>query len=186
MRIRAVAGALHMATAGFWLASIVFVGIAAAMAFPMMKDLAPTLPDFVGYPDDHWIIAGGYVTNPLFGVLRVVQITCVTICGITLLMTIREHRGKWLSLSRVILLIAALGLVIFDIAILGPRMQGQLSAFRDAARAGNVEAADVHRAAFDADHPVGRRVIEGTALCALGLVITGVAAVGRPRQERGA
>ncbi len=181
MRFWTRATTLHLAAAGFWLAAILFVGLAAALAFPVMKDLNPTLPGFSGYPDDHWIIAAGYVTNPLFGVLRVVQLACLAVCGVTFLLTVRKTKGRVLSGVRAILLVLTLGAVIFDIAVLSPRMQGELAAFRDAAQAGDVALANAHRSAFDADHPLGRRLLEGGALCVLGLVVTGWIASGHKR-----
>jgi hypothetical protein len=66
---------------------------------------------------------------------------------------VRVRFARPATVLRTVAFVGALIVGAYSLAILRPEMQRELHAFWDAARAGNVDEADVHRAAFDEMHP---------------------------------
>ena len=180
MRRHRLVDGVHFATTGFWLAAILLVGLVAGLTFPTLKDLDPTMLRFDAYGEDHWSIIGGYLTNPLFGVLRVIQWVCIAIAGVTLLsQLLHRGRGRLISLLRVVAFLVAVGAVLFDTAVLSGRMQSNLTAFRAAAEAGEIDVANTHRDAFDADHPTASTTLMINAGAVAVFLGAGIASTGR-------
>lgn len=154
-----------------WLAALLGAGGAAAVLFPTMKRLAPTLAEFGAFPDEHWKIAAGLVGVRLFVLADVVQLGAACASIFTLIVTRLAGSGgasRLTTLVRLVTLASALLLAAYQIMVLGPRMQSNLNAFYAAARSGQVETARAYRDAFDADHPASTRVLGGTLLAVVG------------------
>ncbi len=156
---------LHAAAAGIWIGSVGMVGTLAAIAFPTMKKLNPTVPEFAAV-GDHWKIAAGSVANKMFVVADSVSLACCLICLATLGFGLairvkrgREHARSALWLFRALVMTIAAGCLAFQLFVLAPRMAANIHTFWDAARAGDVPAATAAQAAFDADHPTASNVI---------------------------
>lgn len=162
---------LNLIALSLWAGALIGAGGAAAILFPTLKQLAPTLPDFAAFPDDHWKIAGGLVGVRLFVLADVVQLgaACATILA---LIVTRLAGGTQASRAatglRLVFMAFAWLLASYQIMVLGPRMQTNLNAFYAAAKAGQVDVARVNRDAFDADHPTASRVLGGTLLAVMG------------------
>lgn len=171
---------LHVLSLAIWLAAVVGAGLAAAVVFPVMKQLDPRLPEFAASPADHWLIAGGHVGRMVFGIADRVQPVCVVAAVVTLaaITRLRGVSRPWLAV-RWTLVSAAGGLAITAGLWLSPRMDEKLLAYWDAARAGNLTEAASNKAAFDADHPKASRVLTMTA----GAVLLAVGAASASRRS---
>lgn len=162
---------------GLWLGAMVLTGAAAAMAFPITRELAPELPAFAAYPKDHWSIAAGHVMNRVFGVCDTLGF--VMACVGTLALLVSEAVIGWrtpgpLAVLRSVATVAALALVSYALFLLRPSMVADLDAFWAAARSGQIEQADTARAAFDAMHPRASMLLSTQAGLALLAVLLGV------------
>lgn len=171
---------LHAAAAGMWIGSVGMVGTLAAIAFPTMKKLNPTVPEFAAV-GDHWKIAAGTVANKMFVVADSVSLACCLICLATLGLGLairvkrgRDHARSALWIFRTLAMTVAAGCLAYQLFILAPRMAENIHTFWDAARAGDVPKANAAQAAFDADHPTASNVIFAMFGAAIALLIGAV------------
>ncbi|GJQ29781.1 MAG: hypothetical protein HBSAPP03_16650 [Phycisphaerae bacterium] len=165
-RFRAFCDALCLASFALWLGVVIMSGIVAAVAFPTMKSLNPSLPDFAAYPGEHWTIAAGHVARRVFDLGAMLQAGCAAIACVTLTGSALgdPRRPRRIPFARAIALLLAVGILGYWRLSLTPTMDADLDAFWAAARAGNTESADAHKAAFNAAHPVAARTLSFTAL----------------------
>ncbi|MEX2220047.1 MAG: hypothetical protein WD749_14950 [Phycisphaerales bacterium] len=163
---------VHAGTLGVWLGVLVMTGAGAAVVFPEMRSLDPRLPDFAAYGGEHWLIAGGRVAQRLFTVSDIAQLGlfCVFVATFTAMVLGRALAPRWREF-RLALALLLLGVLAYRFGVLGPRMASDLGEYWSAARAGDGETAARAKAAFDADHPLGSRLIGASAaLVALSLI----------------
>lgn len=155
-----------------WFGCLATTSAAAAILFSTLKQLDPVAPEFMKYPQDHWVIIGGSIGARLFGICDTVQLFCAAIAlgtfGITLARTPRVPEVRpWGLFARAIVMSIAMGLVSYQLFILAPRMNAELVQFWSAARAGEFDIAQSHRALFDKDHPTASTVMGMTAITVL-------------------
>lgn len=170
--------ATHLVSAAVWLAALLGAGGSAAMLFPRMKDLEPRLEAFAAYPGEHWKIAAGQVAMRLFLACDAVQMVCAGACFLTLGLVLSRMKKEGVSaggamLIRALALTVSMGLLCYQLFILGPRMQSNVQAFWTLAKAGEVARAAEFENAFSADHPTSTNVLGGTAAAVLMLIVSG-------------
>ena len=187
----AILESIHGVALALWLCVLFGAGLGAAVAFPKMKELAPTIPSFAAYTGEHWRIAGGKVGMTLFWIVDQVQLPLAVLAVITVLgiaMARRGLEGRRLMVARVVIVLLATGIAGFHSLVLSPRMRAKMEDFWVAAKAGEMEKAASLQSAFDADHPTSRVTLESTALLLLAGVGAGVfhASRSRPAGTRGA
>jgi hypothetical protein len=147
-----------LAATALWLGLAACSALTAAIAFPAMKALAPTLPDFAAV-GDHWKIAAGQIAQPVFRVTAWAQgVLAIFAAGCTALYLARSQPTRRFSLIIGALTAASASALAYFALVVSPRMTRTLSLFMDAARAASPDAA-VHRAAFEADHPLASRTM---------------------------
>lgn len=183
--VRSLLLTLLASVLGLWLGLLVLSGIAAAVTFPTMRELSPSLMTFALYPGEHWRIAAGMVANGIFGAANTGSWVCgvVALVAVTLLAASErgERRTRALLMARWFVVVPIVVLA-YNTMILRPRMDSNLSAFYEAARDGRVEAADTYRAAFEEDHPNASRVLGAMALSVLLSIVGAGAAARSPRR----
>lgn len=177
---------IHLGALGLWCGATLAVGAAAAVAFPTMRDLDPSLPDFSQLPDGHWSIAAGQVMNPVFHLLDWASVVLSGISIATLVIGAILGVVRLASVSgvlRTVALIGATGVLLISAFVVRPEMDAQLAAYLQAGRAGDVETAFEHKDAFDALHPRASMLIATTlVLAALSYVFGAVNALHHPRR----
>jgi hypothetical protein len=164
--VHGVARSVHMAALGVWLGAMVVIGVAAAIAFPTMRGLAPELPAFAGYPKDHWAIAAGHLMNRLFVVgdwlgLVLGLVAFGAIVGA--LLAGARRLATPLGVLRSVATVLAMLIAVASLVLMRPGMNADLDEFWGAARAGEVARADAARARFDAMHPKASLVLSAQA-----------------------
>ncbi|MCC5821906.1 MAG: hypothetical protein JJU44_01300 [Planctomycetes bacterium] len=161
---------VHLTALAVWSGALFGAGVAAAVAFPTMRDLAPTLGAYPGYDGEHWMLAAGRVAARVFLVTDMVQFVCafLAIGGFVLAVIAGSKAKSWLQFFRALALGVAFLLASFHLLIQGPSMDRDLRAYWDAAAAGNNEAAQTHQQAFARQHPNASRVMTGTFIATLG------------------
>lgn len=178
---------MHLTALGVWCGTLVGAGITAAVTFPTMRDLAPTLGAYPNYTGEHWMLGAGRVAGRVFWITDTVQFVCamLTVVGFGLAFVGRGHaRRSWMMFLRALGTGAAFLLVSWHLLILAPSMDRDLRAYWDAAATGQNEVAETHRAAFSERHPTASRTIGATAVVTLATLALGAWSLA-VRAERG-
>ncbi len=177
-RLAKLAEALHAVALTVWAIAVGGSALAAAVVFPQMKSLTPSLPAYAAYTGDHWMIAAGHVARSVFEIADRVELvaSAVVVVALAYLTRTGSVRGLAASLRWLCVGLAA-GIAIYSGLFLTPRMDTALVAYWDAAREGRNDDAATYREAFSSQHPLASR-LKGTTLVAL-LVATGIAAASR-------
>lgn len=155
----------HAAALALWLAVILGAGASAAVLFPQMRDLEPTLAAFAAYEGPHWRLAAGRVANTIFHLGDTAQI----IIALAALLT-AARAFAFAARRRATGVLAALALLTAFILLgvqrlsLRPAMDRALDAYWAAAAAGDTETALAHQQTFAAMHPTASNLIVGTAV----------------------
>ncbi len=145
-------------------------GLVAAVSFPTMKELNPTIPAFSAYPTDHWTIAAGSIARRIFDIGAMTQWLLAGASAAALAVSIvaaRPAHARGLPIGRIVAIVLAIGTLALWRFWLAPRMDFNLDTYWTAAKAGDIATADAHRHAFDADHPVSARMLSFIALFVL-------------------
>lgn len=174
---------VHAAAMGLCAGVIVATGVAAAIAFPTMRTLAPTLPDYAAV-DEHWMIAAGSVMIRVFSVATVIAAVCVVIGLLSSsceLLRARHRRGVAVAL-RGGALVLLIGVMTHFTGFVLPRMNRAFNDFRQAAVAGEIERAEASRSAFSEDHPLASRELGAIAVLSLATSILAAAPLARRRR----
>lgn len=177
---------LHAAVLGLWAGSLAMAALTAAVAFPTMKRLDPSLPAYQAMPEGHWSIAAGHVANQVLTAAVWGQVVFAAGALLSFAASGRagSPRGAVLRAAHGLLVLVAAVLVAFHASSLQPRMQQNVRAYWAAAEAGRTDEALGHKNAFDADHPLASRVMGATlvlVLASMGIVVVrGVGPGARP------
>lgn len=179
--------AIHLTALGVWAGAVFGAGVSAAVVFPTMRSLDPTLGAYPGYAGEHWMLGAGRVAARVFLITDGVQFACATlaIAGFALARWAGWQRRtrSWAMFLRALALGAAFLLVSYHLLIQAPRMDRDLRAYWDAAEAGDNDDALVHQRAFADRHPGASRVLAGTfATTTIGLAL-GAWSLAGPRRE---
>lgn len=114
--MRSLAAYFQSITLALWLGILLTTGTAAAVLFPAMKELNPTLPGFAGYTGEHWLIAAGRPATSLF---RIYQCASGVLAGLTVISLIVTCSGRprgWMrSPSMTVYLFLMLALVVVQV-----------------------------------------------------------------------
>jgi hypothetical protein len=179
----------HLAALGVWTGALVGAGITAAVTFPTVRDLQPTLATYSGYGGDHWMLLAGRVASRVFLVTDVVQFVCSLLAVVGFALAVVA--GGYLAPQRrsVVLFLRALCLglafvsVSYHLLILMPSMQHDLRQYWDAAALGDTETAERFRQAFADRHPDASRSMGLTALAAFATMVLGAWHLTAPRDR---
>jgi len=143
------------------------VGATAAVAFPTMKALDPTLSTFSAWPDPHWPIAAGDIANRLFRMLDWFSMACVAVAVLTLFPRTGRPPRSIGSILSVVAIFVLIDVVATNWIWVRPTMHRHLEAYWSAARAGEVEVGRSARAAFDRMHPIASAMLMTQLIAAL-------------------
>jgi len=183
LRLRPLLETVHLSALGVWAGAVAMTAATAAVIFPEMKALDPSLPEFSAYPGEHGIIAAGWVMARVFLALDWIQLVCGALAGATVLL-IAARQGVRLRWVRVALTLAACGVLAWYLLSVAQPMGADLAAFYRHAQAGEVETANRFRDAFDARHPTASRGLGSIGLLALvALFAGGLSATARSERK---
>jgi hypothetical protein len=179
---RAAFETLYTAALGVWLGVVIMTAVAAARAFPIMGELAPTLAKYGSYTGDHSKIAAGKVVNSVFLISAMAEGLCFVAAGTALvLLTIGKHMTVLGSVLRWTTVVALGGVLGYDLMVLRPRMNANARRYWDLAESGDSTNAAIFQEAFRADHGPSQAVMALTAV--LLLIAISVAAFTLIRKE---
>lgn len=166
---------LHLTALGVWAGALFGAGVAAAVAFPTMRDLDPTLGAYPAYTGEHWMLGAGRVAARVFLITDIAQFVCalLAIGGFALAVVAGPKHRSWALFFRAAALGVAFLLVSYHLLIQGPRMDRDLRAYWNAAAAGDNATAAVHQDAFAARHGGASRVMTATFAATLLTLVLG-------------
>jgi len=154
-----------------WLGVVVMSGAAAAVIFPTMKRLAPTIPDLATYTGEHWKLAGGQIANRIFLIADITQGLCALV---VLLAAYAAGRSSPASLLRRVASTLGAVLVLAYFAFVRSPMQRHIGEFWAAATAGDNTRAAISQRAFDALHPIASASLGVITLVVLATLVISV------------
>lgn len=178
LRWAALLDRLSVASYAVLAGALGMTGAAAAIAFPTMRDLAPSLGAYPMYPGTHWTLAAGEVMRRVFTVSDIVMLVAGVLGGVAITVAFALRRGaeratiwQW---ARVLLAIAIIGIIAYQALLLRPAMNDELHAHLAAAAIGDAATADFHRENFSAMHPTASRTLGTTFALSLAACLLGV------------
>lgn len=174
--IRRFAEGAHLASLGLWVGVIAGTGLAAAALFPAVKALDPSSPAYAAYEGEQWLLIAGAAGERIFAYTDAAQFVLACSSLLTLIIALLASGPDWKTPAtalRVPLVCASIGILAYSLFMHTPEMNEHLRLLRQAAEAGDTQAADTHQAAFRAMHPTASNLLGSTALCAMGAFIAG-------------
>ncbi len=164
-----IAQTINLLSLAIWMGSTAMSGVVAAIVFPTMRKLDPTLASYPDYSGDHAILGAGQIAGKVFLTVDTIQFICAsTALGSFIVMLMCGYSLNTLArVLRSILLCCTLGLLSYHLLILMPAINQDLQTYWDAAAAGNTDLADTHKDAFLAMHSTASRTIGGITLAVL-------------------
>lgn len=157
--------------AGVTFGVVAMTGVVAAVVFPTMRDLGPTLPEYASYTGPHWPLAAGVIAEKIFQIGFIVVGVALAGAVLALLTAIARNLGRRFPICRAGLLVVTLGLYLTHMGWLQPRMNAAANEYRQAAREGDKDTAAEAKSQFDALHPTASKLVGATTLAALGLFV---------------
>lgn len=187
-RIARLAETLHLLVVGLWLGALVMGAAVAAIVFPAVRELDPTLGLFAAYDAPHADLGAGFIQARVFYAVDVVQFLGAFLGGVALAVSIAVRRAlrSRVTIVRSLFFAAAALVFAFQFFVLAPRMDANATAYWRAAKAGDTAAAERYQQAFSADHPTATRTFGLIAVLVLGSLVTGAWSVtGGPARRPG-
>ncbi|HZW10382.1 MAG TPA: hypothetical protein VFF69_10805 [Phycisphaerales bacterium] len=181
--LRRLAGTMLTVCSGIGFGVTAMTGVVAAVVFPTMKELGPSLPAYAAHGGPHWSLAAGMVAERVFNIgFAVTGAALLGAMASVLVLAFTRGRREW-PVARLALLFVTTGIFLTHFAWLQPRMDSAAAAYRKAAAAGRADEAAEAKGQFDDMHPIASKLIGGVALSSLALFVasswTSAAALGR-------
>jgi hypothetical protein len=177
--IRRWAGPLHLFILALWLGLILAIGASAAVIFPAIKSLDPSIPDYAAYTGEHWLLLAGVPASRLFAGLDGLSVAALFLAVLTAFLMQRESEKMWVLVARWALLALLAAAVIYQTSVFHPKMFGELTKYWDAAKLGDNTLANTHRDAFRALHPDSTTLLATVAALITFLAILTMSAMAR-------
>ncbi len=165
--LRPLAETVHALAGGLWLGSLVMSAAAAGLLFGTMRSLEPSFGAFAAYAGPQSDLGAGFIQNKIFLAGDIIQFigACGVLGATAVLIAFCGLPIRRISTGiRLFALGSAMTLVSYHLFILTPRMQTNAQAYWRAAEAGDMDAAEKARDAFNADHPTARNEMLATTV----------------------
>ena len=160
---------LHLLALAVWLGSVAMSGVVAAIIFPLMGKLEPTLATYPGYEGNHATLTAGLVASRVFFTVDTIQFVCAALAlGTMVVLIARGYSLNTLTrVFRVIFLCMTLALLSYHLFFFMPMLTQTLNGYWDFAKMGNTAQADVFKDRFLDSHTMASRMLGGLALMVL-------------------
>jgi len=171
---------VHIVALSAWFGAVGMSGVVAAVVFPAMGKMQPTLGAYPGYEGDHALLAAGLIAGKVFLIVDTVQFVAAAVAlGSFVTMIVAGYSLNTLvRVLRSVVLLATMGLLSWHLFMLMDAMSKNLRSYWDFAAAGNTEQADVYKNAFMSMHETAANSLKGlmlsTLVCLVLAIWTGV------------
>jgi hypothetical protein len=184
-----LADGVSVAALGVWLGTLAMSVAVAAIIFPAMRELDPSLGMFEAYGGGHADLGAGFVQARVFAAADIVQFAAASasMLGLIVSLAVRRNLASVLTMVRCVLLAGAALMLAYQLFVLAPRMDQNVRSYWLAAAEGREADAEAAQTEFLADHPGATR----TALfigcfVTTSLMVTAWAVCGSTPVRRGA
>ncbi len=169
-----------------WAGASIMVGVVAATAFPIVKDLDPVVPQLAQYAGDHWRIVAGRILNTAFHFADIIGAAAYGLAFLALILGLLTNRTARKPLAPIRYgAFVALGVVTFyALFSLRPEMQSHLDAYWQAASNGENDAARSHQQGFNELHSPATYTMTAQLLLMLACILLTAAAPTRDAAAR--
>lgn len=181
-----IAQIAHLLALSVWLGAVAMSGVVAAIVFPLMRELEPTLGAYPNYEGDHALLAAGRVASQVFFTVDFIQFVCATIAlGTIVLLVVCGYSLNTLArVFRVIVLCMTLALLSYHLFIFMNKLQGLLSGYWENAANGNTLVADGFKDRFLEHHSTASNILGALALMVMiNIVLAGITLTAKPKQD---
>lgn len=181
-----IAQIAHILALSVWLGAVAMSGVVAAIVFPLMRELDPTLGAYPNYEGDHALLAAGRVASKVFFTVDVIQFVCATIAlaTIVVLVVCGYSLNTLARVLRVIVLCMTLALLSYHLLLFMPGLMQMLQGYWDNAAMGNTQVADRFKDEFLTQHSKASNILGALALMVMvNIVIAGITLTGRAKSE---
>lgn len=181
-----IAQITHLLALSVWLGVVAMSGVVAAIVFPLMRELEPTLGAYPNYEGDHALLAAGRVASKVFFAVDTIQFVCASLAlaTVVVLVVCGYSLNTLARVLRVIVLCMTLGLLSYHLLLFMPELMRMLQGYWENAAAGNTVVADRFKDEFLAQHSKASNILGALALMVMvNIVIAGVTLTARPRYE---
>lgn len=181
-----IAQIAHLLALSVWLGAVAMSGVVAAIVFPLMRELEPTLGAYPNYEGDHALLAAGRVASKVFFTVDVIQFVCATIAlaTIVVLVVCGYSLNTLARVLRVIVLCMTLALLSYHLLLFMPGIMQMLQGYWDNAAMGNTQVADRFKDEFLAQHSKASNILGALALMVMvNIVVAGITLTGRAKGE---
>lgn len=164
-----IAQIVHLIALAVWLGAVAMSGVVAAIVFPLMRTLEPTLGAYPDYEGDHALLAAGRVASSVFFAVDTIQFVCATLALFTLaaLVAMGYTLNTGARVLRVIVLCMTLALLSYHIFFFMPELTNTLNAYWANAAEGNTGLADTFKDRFLESHSSASRILRALTLMVL-------------------
>ncbi len=171
-----VAQVAHVLALSAWMGAVAMSGVVAAIVFPLMRKLEPTLGAYPDYRGDHALLAGGRVASSVFFTVDMIQFVCACLAlgTLVLLVTMGYSLNTLGRVFRVIFLCMTLALLSYHIFFFMPGLQETLAGYWHFAKQGDTARADAFKDRFLESHAMASRVLGALTLMVLVNIVLSV------------
>lgn len=160
-------------------------GVVAAIVFPLMRTLQPTLATYPNYEGDHAMLTGGLVASRVFFTVDVIQFVCAGLALLTLIVMVGTgYKIHTIArLLRIMVLCATMALLSYHLFLFMPKLTMTLQGYWDMAAAGNTLQADQFKDRFLDSHAAASRIL-GTITMAvfINIILVGWTLTAEPKE----
>ncbi len=179
-----VAQIVHLLALSVWLGGVSMSGVVAAIVFPTMRQLDPTLGAYPEYQGDHALLGAGRIASRVFFTMDAVQFicACVALGTIAFMVAMGYSLNTLWRVLRVIVLCATMGLLSYYIFIFMNAQTRTLNAYWEFAAAGDTQQADQFKDLFLQSHGSASRILGAIAIMVmLNIVLSGITLTAKDR-----
>ncbi len=180
-----IAQIIHLVALSIWLGSVAMSGVVAAIVFPLMRTLEPTLASYPDYQGDHSLLAGGLIASKVFFAVDFVQFVCAALALLTMsIMIVAGYPINTIArLLRLMVLCATLALLSYHLFLFMPKLTMTLQGYWDFAAAGDTAQADQFKDRFLESHSSASRILATLTIAVLiNLILAGWTLTAAPKE----
>ncbi|MEX0875910.1 MAG: hypothetical protein WD114_00485 [Phycisphaerales bacterium] len=159
-----------------WLGAVAMSGVVAAIVFPLMRELDPTLGAYPGYAGDHALLGAGRIASTVFFTVDSIQFACgfIALATLAVLVALGYALNTLARVFRLIVLCMTLGLLSYHLFFFMPGLQETLQGYWTYAAEGETVRADAFKDRFLESHGTASRLIGSLALMVAVNIVIGV------------
>lgn len=174
---------VHLLALCLWSAGLLAAGLSAALVFPTLKGLSPTLAGFSAeFAQSHYLVAGGSIAQRAFFVSDLISFFGAMVAIVTLAVLIVVHRlptRRSSTIVRALALALAVASLASMLIIVTPALNTATRLHWAAIKLGDAGSIAERKLEVDQLHPLATNLMVGMLGCVLVALVAGMWALAR-------